>query len=67
MHRSIQANTYKNLELNDMKFKSLTVVLLAAADLLLNPVLRAADNPALMDPVKSVLDHYLMIQTELAG
>ena len=49
-----------------MKIKSLATVLLAAAGLLLNPNLRAADSPALMEPVKSVLDHYLMIQTELA-
>ena len=49
-----------------MKIKSLATVLLAAAGLLLNTNLRAADSPALMEPVKSVLDHYLMIQTELA-
>ena len=28
---------------------------------------RAADNPALMQPVKSVYDNYLKIQTALAG
>ena len=49
-----------------MKSKSLALTLVAAIGLLLNPALRAADNPALMEPVKSVLDHYLMIQTELA-
>ena len=49
-----------------MKLKSLSSVLLAAVGLLLNTNLRAADSPALMEPVKSVLDHYLMIQTELA-
>ncbi len=49
-----------------MKFKSLTAVFLATASLLFNPALRAANNLALMEPVKSVLDHYLMIQTELA-
>src|SRR6266511_1924378 len=27
---------------------------------------KKAENPALMEPVKSVLDHYLSIQTELA-
>ena len=27
---------------------------------------KQGDEPALMEPVKSVLDHYLMIQTELA-
>lgn len=49
-----------------MKSKSLALALIATIGLLLNPTLRAADNPALMEPVKSVLDHYLMIQTELA-
>ncbi len=28
---------------------------------------QAADNPALMEPVKSVFDHYLKIQTNLAN
>src|SRR5882762_8699344 len=49
-----------------MKIKAITTTLLAAAGLLLNATVRAADEPALMQPVKSVLDHYLMIQTELA-
>ena len=49
-----------------MNLKSLATALLAAVGLLLNTTVRAADNPALMEPVKSVLDHYLMIQTELA-
>ena len=49
-----------------MKIKALTTTFLAAAGLLLNTTIRAADSPALMQPVKSVLDHYLMIQTELA-
>ena len=49
-----------------MKIKSLVLTLLAAVGLLFNTAVRAADNPALMEPVKSVLDHYLMIQTELA-
>ena len=31
-----------------------------------SPVLRAAESPALMEPVKSVYDHYLKIQAELA-
>lgn len=31
------------------------------------PATRAADNPALMEPVKSVYSHYLKIQTSLAG
>ncbi|HEY5298904.1 MAG TPA: DUF3347 domain-containing protein [Verrucomicrobiae bacterium] len=29
--------------------------------------MRAADNPALMEPMKSVYDHYLKIQTDLAS
>lgn len=49
-----------------MKLKSLALTLLAAVGLLFNTTVRAADEPALMQPVKSVLDHYLMIQTELA-
>ena len=49
-----------------MKMKTLTAMLTAAVGLLLNPAVRAADEPALMQPVKSVYDHYLMIQTELA-
>lgn len=40
--------------------------LLAAALLGLPLIGFAADEKALMEPVKSVLDHYLMIQTELA-
>ena len=49
-----------------MKMKSLATTLLAAVGLLLNTNVRAADSPALMEPVKSVLDNYLMIQTDLA-
>ena len=49
-----------------MKTKSIAITLLTAVGLLLNATVRAADEPALMQPVKSVLDHYLMIQTELA-
>lgn len=49
-----------------MKSKSLALILMAAAGLLFHPAASAADSPALMEPVKSVLDHYLMIQTELA-
>ncbi|MBI3870451.1 MAG: DUF3347 domain-containing protein [Verrucomicrobia bacterium] len=49
-----------------MKLKSLALTLLATAGLLFNTAVRAADSPALMEPVKSVLDHYLTIQTELA-
>ena len=49
-----------------MKHQSLTFILIAAVGLLLNTTSRAADEPALMEPVKSVYDHYLAIQTELA-
>src|SRR5438093_5229976 len=49
-----------------MKTKALTTALFAAIGLFFTPAIRAADSPALMQPVKSVLDHYLMIQTELA-
>ena len=49
-----------------MKTKSIAITLLTAVGLLLNATVRAADEPAPMQPVKSVLDHYLMIQTELA-
>jgi hypothetical protein len=49
-----------------MKLTSLALTLIAAAGLLVNTTVRAADEPALMQPVKSVLDHYLMIQAELA-
>ena len=49
-----------------MKLTSIATTLLAVAGLLFNISVRAADEPALMQPVKFVLDHYLMIQTELA-
>lgn len=49
-----------------MKIKTIAAVLLATVGLSFNTAVRAADEPALMQPVKSVLDHYLMIQTELA-
>jgi hypothetical protein len=48
-----------------MKTKAFTT-LLAVVGLLFITNVRAAENPALMEPVKSVLDHYLKIQTELA-
>lgn len=50
-----------------MKIKSLVLALLATTGLLLNTAVRAADEPALMQPVKGVLDHYLTIQTNLAN
>ena len=43
-----------------------TILLTAAIGLLWSVGARAADNPALMEPVKSVFDHYLKIQTALA-
>ncbi len=48
-----------------MNLKTVTTILAAAVGLLFITTVRAADNAALMEPVKSVLDHYLMIQTEL--
>ena len=48
-----------------MKLKTVALAFISAASLLLNPAARAAEMPALMEPVKSVLDHYLKIQTEL--
>ena len=50
-----------------MKLTSLATTLLAAAGLLFNSAARAAEEPALMQPVKSVLDHYLTIQSNLAS
>ncbi|HXR06527.1 MAG TPA: DUF3347 domain-containing protein [Candidatus Acidoferrum sp.] len=50
-----------------MKLCSLALTLAAAAALLGNTAVCAADEPALMEPVKSVLHHYLTIQTNLAG
>jgi hypothetical protein len=49
-----------------MKLKSFAITILAAVGLLFNTPVRA-DDSALMEPVKSVLDHYLMIQTNLAN
>lgn len=51
-----------------MTMKTLKTILLAAAvGLLAGAGARAADNPALPGPVKSVYDHYLKIQTSLAN
>lgn len=50
-----------------MKIKTMSMLLAAAASLLLNVKTHAADSPALMQPVKSVYDHYLKIQTDLAN
>ena len=49
-----------------MKIASIATTFLLAVSLLFTASVRAADNPALMEPVKSVLDHYLAIQSELA-
>jgi hypothetical protein len=50
-----------------MKIKTMSMLLAATASLLFNLNTRAADNPALMEPVKSVYNHYLKIQTQLAN
>ena len=44
-----------------------TILLGTVLGLLSSVGARAADNPALMQPVKSVYDNYLKIQTALAG
>jgi hypothetical protein len=49
-----------------MKINAFTTIVAAAVGLVMTPAVRAADSPALMQPVKSVYDHYLKIQTELA-
>jgi hypothetical protein len=46
--------------------KKLTFALAATAALMFSSLSKAADNPALMEPVKGVLDHYLAIQTALS-
>src|SRR6266550_5574417 len=48
-----------------MKMKALTAIL-TAVGLVIAPAVRAAGNSAMMEPVKSVYDHYLKIQAELA-
>ena len=50
-----------------MNMKTIVVVVTAALGLLVNPAARAADNPALMEPVKSVYDHYLKVESALAS
>jgi Cu(I)/Ag(I) efflux system membrane fusion protein len=44
-----------------------TILLAAAVGLFAGAGVRAADNPALTGPVKSVYDHYLKIQANLAN
>jgi hypothetical protein len=48
-----------------IKFTSIALTLVTAISLLSNGTVRAADDSALMEPVQSVLDHYLKIQAEL--
>lgn len=57
----------ETIQTTNMKIKIVATMLLAAAGLLFTPALRAGDNAALMEPAKSVLDHYLKIQAALAG
>jgi hypothetical protein len=49
-----------------MKLRLFAITFMAAAGLLSNTAVHA-DDSALMEPVKSVLDQYLMIQTNLAN
>lgn len=49
-----------------VKIKSVAFAVMAVLGVVLNTPVRAAESPALMESVKSVLDHYLMIQAELA-
>ena len=46
--------------------KTISTTLAATVGLLFATATRATENPALMQPVKSVYDHYLKIQTSLA-
>jgi len=64
--RRRQTNIKPN-EKNIMKIKTMSILLAAAASLLFNVNTHAADSPALMQPIKSVYDHYLKIQTDLAN
>ena len=48
-------------------FKRAAFCSLAVASLALAPAALPADNPALMEPVKSVFNHYLKIQGDLAN
>lgn len=65
-HIRQKKNFRQIVNIEHMKNKAIITALLAAAGLFLHSASHAADNPALMEPVKSVLDHYLMIQNELA-
>jgi hypothetical protein len=50
-----------------MKTQTIGILFAAVVGLLSSVGARAADSPALMQPVKSVYDHYLKIQTDLAS
>jgi len=50
-----------------MKFTCIALTLMAAVGLLSSNSVRGADEPALREPVKSVLDNYLKIQTDLVN
>ena len=50
-----------------MKIKTINTLLAVAAGLALNIHAQPADSPVLMQPVKSIYDHYLKIQTDLAN
>ena len=50
-----------------MKLKIIRTVLLTALGLLAASNVKAANESALMEPVKSVYDHYVKIQTALAS
>jgi hypothetical protein len=54
------------IRLNMINTKTITSILAAIFDLVLNTPVRAADNPALMQPMKSVYDDYLKVQSALA-
>ena len=47
--------------------KPIIAIITATIALSLNSTVHAADNPALMEPVKSVYDHYVKAQSALAG
>src|SRR5258705_12222816 len=57
---------YRTQSSRHMKITSVAATFLLAVSLLFTASVRPADNPALMEPVKSVLDPYLAVQSELA-
>lgn len=58
--------TEKTINTTMKRITSIIIPVAAAASLLITSWLRAAEIPSLMEPVKSVFDHYLKIQGELA-